>query len=232
VKVLVVDDEVDLVDAIAVALRFQWDDATVISAHRGDRGVELFYEHEPDLVLLDVNLPGLNGFDVLREIRRVSDVPILMLTARTRDTDVVRSLELGADDHIAKPFSHIELLARVRAVLRRAGQAMRPTGASLAVGGLVVGERDNEVVVGGRRIRLTPAEYRLLVTLVRNAGRVVTHKTLIERVWGPDALVSTNNLKSLVGRLRAKIEVSPNTPIIESERGMGYRVVRPASAGS
>lgn len=88
------------------------------------------------------------------------------------------------------------------------------------------------MVVGGRRIRLTPAEYRLLVTLVRNAGRVVTHETLIERVWGPDALVSTNNLKSLVGRLRAKIEVSPNTPIIESERGMGYRVVRPASAGS
>jgi two-component system KDP operon response regulator KdpE len=232
VKVLVVDDEVDLVDAIGVALRFQWDDATLISAHRGDQGVELFYEHEPDLVLLDVNMPGMNGFDVLREIRRVSDVPILMLTARTRDTDVVRSLELGADDHIAKPFSHIELLARIRAVLRRTGQATRPNGASVVLGDLVVGDRDNEVVVGGRRVRLTPAEHKLLVTLARNAGRVVTHETLIERVWGPDALVSTNNLKSLVGRLRAKIEISSNAPIIESERGTGYRVVRPASTGS
>jgi DNA-binding response OmpR family regulator len=226
-KVLIVDDDAEVVDAVGVALQFHWPDVLVLSATGADQGAELFYQHDPDLVLLDVSMPGRNGFELLREIRRVSDAPVLMLTGRADETDVVRGLDLGADDYLTKPFSHLELLARIKAVTRRTRLAAPGRAApDFAAGDLAVGFEAQEVRLRGAAVALTPAEYRLLYHLVRNAGRVLPHQVLLERVWGAEWGATTNNLKALVSRLRAKLEVDGQR-FIENERGLGYRFVRP-----
>ncbi|HZQ99945.1 MAG TPA: response regulator transcription factor [Chloroflexota bacterium] len=228
-KILIVDDDPDIVDAVAVALQFHWQDVTILTAYGGEQGAELFYQHNPDLVLLDVAMPGRSGFDVLRELRRVSDVPVIMLTGRSDETDIVRGLDVGADDYITKPFSHLTLLARIKAVLRRAhvGSPGR-TASDFVAGELAVNFESQEVRLRGEPVQLTPAEYRLLYHLVRNAGRLLPHQVLLERVWGAEWGATTNNLKALVSRLRSKLGPSESgADFIENERGLGYRFVRP-----
>ncbi len=227
-KILIVDDDQHILDALTVGFQLQWQDATVIPARDGEEGLRYFYEHDPDVVVLDVAMPGKNGFEVLQEIRRVSDVPVIMLTARGEEMDQVRGLELGADDYVVKPFSHLALLARIKAVLRRA--ELPPPARALpdfVAGDLAINFQNHQVTLRGEPVKLTPVEYKLLYHLVRNAGRLMPHEALLDRVWGADYGATTDYLKVFISRLRAKIEPKDGPRYIETERGLGYRFVRP-----
>jgi two-component system KDP operon response regulator KdpE len=227
-KILVVDDDPRLREALEVGLQLQWEDTQVISAADGEAGLEAFFEVNPDLVLLDVNMPGKTGFEVVKEIRRVSDVPVIMLTARAEDTDQVRGLELGADDYVAKPFSHLALVARIKAVRRRA-ELPPPVEVvpDFVVGELAVHFQNHEVTLAGEHIQLTPVEYRLLYHLVRNAGHLMPHQALLDRVWGSDYEAGPEYLKVFISRLRTKLRRPGGPEYIETERGRGYRFIRP-----
>jgi two-component system KDP operon response regulator KdpE len=225
-KILVIDDDPQILDALAVGVQLQWQDATILTAVDGEDGLKQFSEQAPDVVVVDVNLPRKNGFEVLQDVRRVSDVPVIMLTARADETDQVRGLEMGADDYVTKPFSHLALLARIKAVLRRA-ELPQPASAlpDFQAGDLAINFENHQVTLGGMPVKLTPVEYRLLYHLVRNAGRLMPHEALLDRVWGADYLATNDYLKVYVSRLRAKLE-SPGGPrYIETERGAGYRFV-------
>lgn len=227
-KILVVDDDQQILDALTVGFQLQWQDATVIPASDGETGLQAFFEHDPDVVVLDVAMPGKNGFEVLQEIRRVSDVPVIMLTARGEEIDQVRGLELGADDYVVKPFSHLALMARIKAVLRRA-ELPPPTQAlpDFEAGELSINFQSHEVKVRGEPVKLTPVEYKLLYHLVRNVGRLMPHQALLDRVWGDEYGATTDYLKVFISRLRSKIERKDGPRYIETERGLGYRFVRP-----
>jgi two-component system KDP operon response regulator KdpE len=227
-KILIVDDDARIRDAVAVGLELQWQDADVLVAGDAEQGWNLFVERDPNVVLLDVGLPGASGFDLLKQIRRVSDAPVLMLTARGDETDQVRGLELGADDYVVKPFGHLALLARIRAVLRRAELPL-PARAipDLQAGPLAVHFDSHTVSLHGEPVKLTPLEYKLLYHLVRNAGRLMPHQALVDRVWGADYGATPEYLKVFISRLRGKIEEPGGPHYIETERGLGYRFVRP-----
>jgi DNA-binding response OmpR family regulator len=232
-KILVVDDDQQILEAVTIGFQLQWQDSTVIGASDGEAGLESFFEHSPDVVVLDVSMPGQNGFEVLQAIRKVSDVPVIMLTARGEEIDQVRGLELGADDYVVKPFSHLALLARIKAVLRRA--EMPPPARALPdfeAGELSVNFENHEVTVRGEPIKLTPVEYKLLYHLVRNAGRLMPHQALLDRVWGDDYGATTDYLKVFMSRLRSKIERPGGPHYIETERGLGYRFTRPRESAA
>ncbi len=227
-KILVVDDDPHILEALTVGLELQWPDSAVIPAGDGEAGLEAFYEHNPDVVVLDVAMPRKSGFEVVREIRRVSDVPVIMLTARGEETAQVRGLELGADDYLVKPFSHLVLLARIKAVLRRAElPAPAPALPDFTAGDLAINFQTREVTRAGRTVKLTPVEYKLLYQLVRHAGRTLPHQALLDSVWGADYIATTDHLKVFISRLRAKLEPDGAPRLIETERGVGYRLVRP-----
>jgi DNA-binding response OmpR family regulator len=227
-KVLVIDDDQRIRDALEIGLQLQWQDAKVLTAADGETGLDMFFNEEPDIVLLDVTMPRMNGFDVLKAIRQVSDVPVLMLTARDEDVDEVRGLELGADDYIGKPFSHLALMARIKAALRRA-ELPAPVQAlpDFQAGDLAIHFQNQEVTVQGQSVKLTPVEYKLLYHLVRNAGHLLPHEALLDRVWGSNYEASAEYLKVFVSRLRAKLRRPGGPEYIETERGRGYRFVRP-----
>jgi two-component system, OmpR family, KDP operon response regulator KdpE len=227
-KVLIIDDDPDILEIVSLVFTVNWHDWQVATATTGEGGLDLVESEHPDVVLLDVRLPDVDGFEVCRQIRSFSDVPILMLTARDSEADKVRGLELGADDYLTKPFSHLELLARVRAVLRRAAMPL-PTsaGPDVSVGRLTINFARHEVTRDGATVNLTPTEYSLLYHLVRNAGQVMPHATLLAKVWGHEYVGEADYLKVYIGRLRSKIEDDPRNPrLILTERGVGYRFVR------
>jgi len=232
-KVLVVDDDQRIRDALEIGVQLQWQDAKVLTAADGEAGLDVFFNEEPDIVLLDVTMPRMNGFEVLKAIRQVSDVPVLMLTARDQDIDQVRGLELGADDYIGKPFSHLALMARIKAALRRA-ELPAPVQAlpDFEAGDLAIHFQNQEVTVQGQPVRLTPVEYKLLYHLVRNAGHLLPHEALLDRVWGTNYEASAEYLKVFVSRLRAKLRRPGGPEYIETERGRGYRFVRPHGGGA
>jgi DNA-binding response OmpR family regulator len=215
-------------DALEVGLQLQWEDAQVPTAIDGQAGLDVFFREDPDIVLLDVAMPRLNGFEVLKQIRRVSDVPVLMLTARADELDQVRGLELGADDYVCKPFSHLARLARIKAVLRRA-ELPPPvdTLPDVVTGDLAMHFQNEEVTVAGQPVRLTPVEYKLLDHLVRNAGHLMPHQALLDRVWGADYEPGPEYLKVFISRLRAKLRRPGGPEYIETERGRGCRFLRP-----
>jgi two-component system, OmpR family, KDP operon response regulator KdpE len=227
-KILMVDDDPEILDAVTVGLQLQWQGATVLAASDGEQGLQVFYEQDPDVVVLDVTMPRKNGFEVLQDVRRVSDVPIIMLTARGEDTDQVRGLEQGADDYVTKPFSHLALLARIKAVLRRA-DLLQPTDAlpDFQAGELAIHFQNHQVTLGGEPVKLTPVEFKLLYHLVRNVGRLMPHEALLDRVWGAGYGATHDYLKVYVSWLRAKLERPGGPRYIETERGLGYRFVRP-----
>jgi DNA-binding response OmpR family regulator len=223
-KILIVDDEPDLLEVVGLTFRLQWPGAELITAADGRQGLERFFDESPDLVLLDVAMPGLSGYEVCRQIRAVSDVPIIMLSVKDDELDTVRGLEAGADDYVAKPFGHLELLARARAVLRRGGSVGSNGGGVLRTGELALDFERREVTRAGERVSLTPTEYNLLAQLARNADRVQAHDSLLRRVWGPDYEGERDYLKAYVKRLRQKLEADPASPRhILTERGIGYR---------
>lgn len=229
-KVLVVDDDPEILDAVAVGFRFHWRDCTVFTSQSGTQGLDLFFKHDPDIVVLDIGMPDRNGFEVLQDIRRASDTPVVLLTARQSEANQVHGLDLGADDYVIKPFSILTLLARIRAVLRRTeSQPSADRSDDIVAGDLVVDSRNQSVMRDGQPLRLTPSEYRLLLQFLRNPQRLLPHQMLCERVWGSNWEVSTNDLKSLISRLRTKLGEDPHHPrYIETQRGLGYRfLLRP-----
>lgn len=224
-NILVVEDEADMAEVIALALTMHWAGCSVPIARNAAEALDLVETERPDVVLLDIGLPDEDGFSVCRAIRAFSDVPIIMLTVHDSERDKVKGLELGADDYVTKPFGHLELLARIRAVLRRA-QMPLPTSQApdFVAAGLAVSFARREVTVRGRPVRLTPLEYNLLYHLVRNAGQVLPHRTLLAKVWGQEYVEEMDYLKVYVRRLREKIEDEPQRPrLILTERGVGYR---------
>lgn len=218
-KVLIVDDDRTLADVIAFTMRREGYE--VIKAHDGDSALRRWAQDQPDLILLDINLPGADGFSVCESIRAASEVPIIMLTVRGEDDDVVRGLELGADDYIAKPFSPRQLVARAKAVLRRAGTKPRP--GVREQGDFVLDHRRREVCIqGGEPISLTPLEARLLDYLLANTGMVLTAEAIIDHVWGPEG-GDRDMLRQVIHRLRNKVEPDASDPIfIETVPGIGY----------
>lgn len=235
VKVLVVDDEPSIVELVRFTL--EREGFTSIAAADGQEALDKVEAGHPDLVLLDLMLPRLGGLDVCRLLRqRHPSLPIIILTARGDETDKVLGLELGADDYITKPFSPRELVARVRAVLRRTAPGGEETGSLLRVGNVTLDPQKYEVTVGGRRIDLAPKEFDLLRMLMANKGVVLTRDVLLQKVWGYDFAGDTRTIDVHIVRLRQKIEEDPSEPrLIETVRGVGYRFrdveVQQAGAG-
>ena len=226
---LVIDDEPDAVETIAMCFNLSWPEATVVVAGDGKRGIALVEAETPDIVILDLGLPDMDGLEVCRHIRRFSDVPIIMLTARDQEVDKVKGLEVGADDYITKPYSYMELLARVRAVLRRSQSGTPSTNEPpYATEELSIDFAAREVHRRGQSIKLTPIEYGLLYHLVKNRGTIVPQRTLLAKVWGREYVQEKDYLKVHIQHLRQKIEADPQNPqLILTERGIGYKFVDP-----
>jgi len=228
-RILVVDDEPDVVEALRIGFALQWRDIEVLGAGDGEAALRLVEEEHPDILLLDIGLPDMDGFEVLRQLRTFSDVAVVMLTARDDAIDKVKGLELGADDYVTKPFNHLELSARIRAVLRRLdmpGPASRAP--SFRAGELEVDFAEQEARLRGERLDLTPTEYKLLYHLVRNAGHVLQHGTLLAKVWGREYVDEVDYLRVYIRRLRDKLGDDADEPrYIRTERGLGYRFIAP-----
>ena len=228
-KVVVIDDSAEIAEVVSLCFKLRWSGTTVISAADGSSGLEMTEAENPDIVILDIGLPDMNGFDVLREIRRFSQVPVIMLTVRGEDTDVARGLELGADDYITKPFSHIELIARVQAVLRRT-QGIRITSEErpFSAGKLWVDFASNDVTVDGEPVKLTSTEHKLLSYLIRNEGRLLSHENLLTKVWGEEYRDTKDLVRVHIQHLRQKLGDTTEPPkIIVTEHGLGYKFIRP-----
>ncbi|HVM13528.1 MAG TPA: response regulator transcription factor [Egibacteraceae bacterium] len=221
-KILVVEDEPSLVEALDYGLTIEG--FTVVATGDGQAALRLVEQERPDLIVLDLMLPGLPGTEVCKRIRVTSDVPIIMLTAKDTEVDRVLGLELGADDYVTKPFSPRELLARIRAVLRRGVDRSPAEPAPVEAAGVRVDVDRYEVTVRGAPVTLPPKEFALLELLVRNTGRVLTRDVLIDRIWGADYVGDTKTLDVHVKRLRARVERDPSHPqLIVTVRGVGYR---------
>jgi two-component system KDP operon response regulator KdpE len=224
-RILVVDDEVRMVRFIR--LNLEHDGFQVIEAYNGMQALERIRTNLPDLVLLDVMMPDIDGFEVLRTIREISQVPVIMLTAKGEEDDRVRGLELGADDYITKPFSPREMVSRVRAVLRRTETTTGTTHGLIEVDEhLKINFDRREVWLDGELVQLRPTEYRLLYYLVQNAGWVLTHDQILAKVWGYEYRDEPHYVRLYINYLRKKIEADPANPkYILTERGVGYRFV-------
>ncbi|HJX69777.1 MAG TPA: response regulator transcription factor [Dehalococcoidia bacterium] len=226
-KVLVVEDDPGIIESVSLCFELRWPGANLVSSSAGEKGVELAGTEFPDVIILDLGLPDMDGLEVLRQIRRFSDVPVVILTARGEEMDKVKGLELGADDYITKPFAPAEFLARIKTVLRRSQRTEPKAGEKPVVRGkLKIDFATREVSLGDRLIKLTPSEYNLLCELVRNEGRVLSNQMLLERVWGPEYTTETEYIKVYIQRLREKLEEEAGNPkMILSERGVGYKFV-------
>ena len=230
-SVLIVEDEDSFVDALTLGLTREGFKVSV--ARDGAEALDLFDDVAPDLVLLDVMLPKISGLDVCRELRARSNVPIIMVTAKGAEIDTVVGLEMGADDYVTKPYRLRELVARIRAVLRRRSHdelVPVPVGADdvIEVGDVRVDHERHEVFIRGDEVRLPLKEFELLTLLLENAGRVLTRETLIDRVWGADYVGDTKTLDVHIKRLRSKVELHPANPTrIVTIRGLGYKYESP-----
>jgi two-component system KDP operon response regulator KdpE len=224
-RILVVDDEERMVRFIR--LNLEHDGFQVVEAYRGSEAIESMRSRLPDIILLDVMMPDIDGFEVLEMIREISSVPVIMLTAKGEEDDRVRGLELGADDYITKPFSPRELVSRVKAVLRRTESASGSTHGLIEVDDRLKIDFDRrEVWLDGELVQLRPTEYRLLYHLVQNAGWVITHDQILAKVWGYEYRDEPHYVRLYINYLRKKLEEDPSNPkYILTERGVGYRFV-------
>lgn len=220
-KILVVDDEYQITRVLKRSLQTHRYD--VRSASDGESGIEMFRDFHPDLVITDLQMPGLDGLELCREIRKVSDIPIIVLSVKGEERTKVEALDAGADDYITKPFGMDELLARVRATLRRAPSEKREES-RLSAGDFVVDLDAHQVLVRNAEIHLTPKEFELLAYLIKNSGKVLTHRNLLTAVWGGNYTEQTEYLRVFLGNLRKKIEPDPAKPVyIVTEPWVGYR---------
>ena len=221
--ILIVDDEPRIRDFVSMNLELER--YSVIEASNGLEALEQLRENLPDLIVMDVMMPEMDGFETLRHVREVSNIPVIMLTVRQNDQDKIHGLDLGADDYIAKPFNPGELLSRIRALLRRSFMAAPTRKTEIVVDSdLNIDFSRHEVIVRGKKVVLRPTEYRLLYHLVSNAGRLLTHETLLSKVWGREYRDESHYLRLYITYLRQKIEKDPAHPkYILTERGIGYR---------
>ncbi len=221
-KIVTIEDEQSIIDAIGVALEFRWPEAVLLAANTGTDGIALVRKERPDLVMLDINLPDMTGFHVLEAIRAFSSVPVIILTVRAEDADVLRGLEAGADDYITKPFNYLTLLARVKAVLRRAEAPPIDKTSDTPISARVkIDFVDQRVTVDGAPVRLTPVEYRFFVLLAKNKDKVVDYAKIAEEVWETDYEGQTQNIRIYARRLRNKLGDNPPKMIL-NHHGIGY----------
>jgi two-component system KDP operon response regulator KdpE len=220
-RILIVDDEPNIIGAVAPLLRARGYD--VLSAMSGRAALEAIDRDKPDLIVLDLGLPDIDGVEVTRRVRETLSVPILVLSARSGERDKVSALDAGADDYVTKPFGAEELLARIRATLRRV-ENPSPPSEPIVRGDLVIDRERFRVLRNGEEVRLTPKEFELLTFLVQHAGRVLTHRAILRAIWGSHAVDQPEHLRVLVGSLRKKIEPNPSSPkYILTEPWVGYR---------
>jgi len=223
-KVLLVEDDREIIDAISLAFQIRWPEAKLVSTRLGEKGVALVESEEPDIVILDLGLPDINGFEVLRQIRLFSNVPTIILTVRSDETDVVKGLEWGADDYIIKPFRQMELLARVKALIRRGGDSEQE---QIKAGALRLDATTGQLYYNEKEITLTVTESLIMGHLMKNSGQVVTHSRLAEAVWGDDYPGAADSLKVHIRRIREKVEADPSHPeLILTRTGIGYLLAK------
>jgi two-component system, OmpR family, KDP operon response regulator KdpE len=224
VRILLVDDEAAIQRAVGPLLRSRGYEVDI--AGTGAEALSAFENRTPDLIVLDLGLPDLEGTEVCRRIRAQSQIPIIVLSARSAERDKVNALDLGADDYVTKPFGPDELLARIRVALRRVGSEEAADTGALQVGSLTIDYDRRRVVRDGTEIRLTPKEFELLSLLARNHDKVLTHRAILKSVWGPNAVEQPEHLWTLVAQLRKKLEPDPANPrFLLSEPWVGYRFV-------
>ncbi len=230
-KILIIDDDEKLLEIMRVA--FTSEGFTVLAAKGGPEGLKIAFSSHPDLIILDILMPDMDGMEVCRRLHELSDMPIIMLTALSSTTDIVKGLGVGADDYVTKPFSMAELVARVNANLKHRSAPISSEKPSVLVrGGMTIDLTRHKVTVDGKTANLTPTEFRLLAYLARNAGRVIPHRTLLVEVWGPEFSDQVDYLHLYVRYQRQKIERDPAKPeIIKTERGVGYYLEEEPSAG-
>ncbi len=227
-KLLIAEDAHAVAQIVAFGARIMWPECQVSIAKSGEEALQIFAEQQPDLVVLDIAMPPPDGFAVCQRIREVSPVPILMLTVRDETVDKIRALDAGADDYITKPFDHLELLARMRALVRRATRLAPSSAHNLTLDGFTLDASRHEVRVSGKVIQLTSTEYRLLEELVRHAGSVLPYNFLLERVWGFQYVGEDHYLKVVIRRIRRKLGEDARHPrYIQTEWNTGYRFVLP-----
>ncbi len=228
-KVLIIEDDPATVESVSLAFELRWPDTTFLYTRKGGEAAELVEKELPDVVILDLGLPDIDGMEVLHEIRQFSDVPVVILTGRTGDTDIIKGLESGAEDYVTKPFNPMVLLSHVKSVLGRTRMPGLRTNEARIVGTeLTIDLASRQVTVRGKPVALTASQWVLLSELVRNEGRVVSQQRLADRLWGADMVESESAIRQYISRLRTKLGDNPQTPtIILTEYGTGYRFVRP-----
>ncbi len=225
-RILIIEDEPIISDTVTICFNLQWPEAEVVVAESGEEGLKLATRQAPDVTILDVGLPGIDGYETLRYLRGVTRAPVIMLTARDGEISRVKGLEWGADDYVTKPFSHIELVARVRASLRRS--VAESTERTMGIyrneaAGLQMDLDSRTVTRHGQTISLAPLEYSMLYHLTHNDGRVMTHQNLLTKVWGQEYAQEEDYLKVYIRRLRTKLNDDPQDPeLIHTKRGVGY----------
>ncbi len=221
-KLLLIDDDIGLTELLGDFLTQQGH--TIVVAHDGREGLRQLFTHQPDMAVLDVTMPHRDGWDTLERIREVSELPIIMLTARDEESDILRGFALGADDYVTKPFSFAQLSARIKAVLARTGHAPADEQTQLQYGGLEVDLSAKRVWRDGKIISLTPTEFKLLAALMRRAGEVVSPEELVSEVWGEQYAGEIGHVRRYIWHLRKKIELDMENPrYVHNERGFGYR---------
>ncbi len=229
-KVLVIQNREEGVEEISVYLRLAWSNIDITSTTEGGKGIELVEAESPDIVILDLELADMDGFKVVKEIRAFSDVPIIIITARQAEVDRAKSVEMGADEYITIPFSGINLMTTVKGILRRSTmpQFSEDRSSTFTSGNLTINFATHDVFVSGELVKLSPTEYNLLCNLVRNAGKVLSHRFLLEKTWGSDYTDDIPSLKKYIYRLRSKLKDEQNPqPMLVTQRGVGYKFIRP-----
>ncbi|MFC2058580.1 response regulator transcription factor [Chloroflexota bacterium] len=224
-KVLIIEDDPEIVESVSLVFQIRWPEADLISAHLGEKGVDLSETEAPDIIILDIGLPDINGFEVLKRIRLFSDVPIIILTVLSEESDIVKGLELGADDYVTKPFKQMELMARIKVLIRR--QQPLDQEAPVVCGSLRFDPLTRQLHYGDKQMTLTKTESNIFSHLIRNIGNVATHASLAEAMWGENHPDADDALKVHIRRLREKLEDNPGRPqLIITKPGIGYLLAR------
>lgn len=220
-KVLVIEDDNEIVDVLKMVFGMRWPDAKLVSTSLGEKGIELVESENPDVVILDLGLPDISGFNILKQIRTFSNVPILILTVRGEEADIVKGLEWGADDYMVKPFRQMELMSRIQALTRRTGTSIEES--PLTCGQLRFLSHTKQLFNGETEIKITPTEASIMECLMKKKGQVVTYTDLAEAVWGENFSDPVDSLRVYIRRLRQKIEEDPEQPkVIINRSGVGY----------
>lgn len=227
-RALIIEDDPGIVESISLALQIRWPETQIVSTHLGKKGIDLAGSEDPDIIILDLGLPDISGFDVLKQVRSFSSAPIIILTVKADEADIVKGLEWGADDYIVKPCGQLELLARVRARIRDKSRSVKE--APLSYGALRFNPSTHHLTIENREIKLTTIEAHIMHHLMKNAGQVVTYSSLAEEVWGEDYPGSIDSLRVHIRRLREKVESDPGQPqFILTKASIGYFLAKPNS---